>query len=112
MCCWRCVEIGPRRHICLCPGPAQLPAVIKNGARRDDTELFYCSLQASDAALPSRLVGGGRTLKQATTALTNKANKDGGRGGAGKGQLWAGVVGVKACQRRLNCHARWTVFVG
>lgn len=67
--------------------------------------------------LPSRLVGGGRTLKQATTALTNKANKKWKEGG---GLGWAGlsgnyaleVAGVEACQERLNCHTRWTAFVG
>lgn len=111
------VEIGPRRHICLFPGPAQLPAVIKNGAWRNDIELFYCSLQASSVALPSRLVGGGRTLKQATTALTNKANKDGGRGvGGKKGPImgWScwceGVPEEIKLPRQMDCFCRLNLF--
>lgn len=72
---WGCVEIGPLCHICLCPGPSQHPAVIKSRAWCDDIVLFYCSLQTSAAAPPSRLVAGWRVLKRAISALTNKLNK-------------------------------------
>lgn len=71
---WRCVGIGPLCHICLCPGPSQHPAVIKSRACCDDIVLFYCSLQTSSSALPSRLVAGWRVLTCAISALTNKLN--------------------------------------
>lgn len=57
---------------------AQVPCSILQLLRAERgamTVLFYCSLQTSAAALPSRLVAGWRVLKRAISALTNKLNK-------------------------------------